>query len=355
MKRYICQYHNPHLERIGRIFDFIFLKLMFKKNLKDLHEELFSKILIFESHLIGDCVMTTALIKNIRNQYPYAQIDILSNSWMLQIVNPEVINNIYSVNVPWSRYNYSIKNIFHFFFTIIKLRKKNYDLAIETRGEIRNNFVLFLTAAKRRLGIDMAGGTFLLTDSITLDLKPTLAEKRMFLLKKLGITYEEFMPDIFIPKNDLIKVTQFLSENKIFENDYILFHPGGSNPQKSFLVNEIIDLRKRFSNYNFVIAYGPNERETIKLLSQELKPQIYNGKTLFFSNTISAFAEMARKSLVTITMESGPAHISSALEAKCFVIFAHDKPDYVKPLGKRVTMVDFENLDILESLIKNSH
>lgn len=355
MEKYIYIYQSKYLKKLGKLFDILFFYLFFFKKNKTILSEVNPKsILIFESHMLGDCVLTIGLINSIKLNYPDIRIDLLANSWMKSIVDPKKISNFYEVCVPWSRYNYTLKNLKHFFKTLIFIRKNSYDISIETRGDVRNNLSLFLIGSKRRLGINMAAGTCFLTDWVTPDQKISLIQKRILLLNKLGLSNFYFETDIYIRNQDVEEINKFIESNSLIGKKFILFHPGASSKDRAFSENEIMNLLEIFQNQFVVIAIGPNEKFLSEKLQIKFKKSSLYQRFLLFSGTINAYAELSKRALLIITMDSGPAHVSAASGSECFVIYNHNKPEFVKPYGKNVTMIDFENFNcVLRSRLKD--
>ena len=106
--------YNQKKMRFANILDRLF-SLFFRQKK---HEDIVNikKILVVQSHLIGDLVMATSVIHSLKNAYPDAHLTLLANKFALDIFqNDQAIDEIKVIRFPWSLYDYSLKNMFNIF------------------------------------------------------------------------------------------------------------------------------------------------------------------------------------------------------------------------------------------------
>jgi len=123
------------------------------------------KILIFRSDRIGDLILTTPAIANIRAYFKNAKIDIVINSYTYAIVenNPHIDDIIL-------KDKYSKKELINL------IRKHGYDLAIILFSNIKDKKIAFKSRIPYRIGSNRDGGGYLLTHYIK-DTRKNLAHE----------------------------------------------------------------------------------------------------------------------------------------------------------------------------------
>ena len=105
------------------------------------------KILVIQLKQIGDVMMTTPLVRALKETFPENTIDFLAEQPAAQIYQ----------NSPWLRKLYVAprsKNFWQNLQTLRALRKERYDWVFDAMGTPRTAVVSFLTGAKNRVGFD---------------------------------------------------------------------------------------------------------------------------------------------------------------------------------------------------------
>ena len=126
------------------------------------------EILIICFYLIGDSIMYLPAITVLKKYLPKSNISIVGTKVVKEIYSHQKItNNYFVVDCPWiAPFNKSISNLFNTFKIILNLRKFNYDIVIDFRGDFRNIFFMNFLKATYKLSYNFTGGEFLLTNFI---------------------------------------------------------------------------------------------------------------------------------------------------------------------------------------------
>ena len=159
---------NQKLVNWSKKIDFV-LKIIFGRLVqKSKFEFKPKKIIIFDFHLIGDIVILTPFLINLRKQNPNSYIALVAGPWAKVVLenHPQLYDAFYPVETPWVKGQYSIQSLIKIFQLILFLRSKSWDWGIEVRGDLRQIIMLYFTGAKRRIGYDFTGGGWLLTDVV---------------------------------------------------------------------------------------------------------------------------------------------------------------------------------------------
>ncbi len=285
------------------------------------HRPNFKRILIVRTDRIGDVLLSTPVIKTLRENYPHAYIAMMVSPYAKDIVegNPyldQVI--IYDKEAKHKSWLRSIK------FSQ-RLKKKKFDLAVILHPINRVHLITFFAGIPRRIGYNKKFG-FLLTDKIKhtkqLGQKHEL-EYNLDLIRHLGIEAED--KNLFMPiKAESEKWADVLFKQEgIKEKDLLLtIHPGASCPSKIWPNERFAEVAdKLIEKYGFkaLIVAGPKD---IALAKSLIKHMHHAAVDLSGKTSVSQLASLLKRSRLFISNDSGPVHIASAVGVPVVSIFA---------------------------------
>ncbi len=288
------------------------------------------EILIVDTHLIGDLVMSTAFIQALETKYPDARIHVLARSFAT-----DVFLGYDSIEVHTLRVNkgFSVRNWFFNFTAIRKLRKMNIDLAINARGDIREIIIAKLCKVRNLVSFDFTGGGFLLDEIVPVNNRfGHLFDKYRVLSDYLGVDLNEKNPEIRLQEDEL--------ERALKIEPYFGMHIDASNILRQLPKVEIFQILQFYQQMGRVVFFaGPN-------ISEDL---IHDIRTTFQSIDIwkGNLREMMvylSKCKLLISADSGQAHIAAALGIEVLVLGGPSKLNYTKPLGKKVKLIALSNI-----------
>lgn len=274
------------------------------------------RILIVKMDHIGDVLLTTPSLRALRRLYPKAQISCLVGSWAKEVLkrNPNV-DEVIAFNPPWfQRDNSKPTNFPGVVRFALSLRKRNFDLSIDFRPDIRNLFFDYLIGAKRRVGYGFKGGGFFLTDVVPYANEKHILERNKDVLRVLGVGNFAFNLEIHFSKEDEIYVQKLLENCDIHEGDLVI----GLNPGAGYSVrnwtNEGFarlgdELTKKYGAKTIIIGTTDAEVLADEIISlMRTTPVNITGKT----HLKQLIALIARLNLL-ITVDSAPRHIANAV------------------------------------------
>jgi len=298
----------------------------------------FKRILIVRTDRIGDVLLSTPVIKALRENYPHAYIAMMISPYAKDIVegNPYLDDIIiYDKDGKHKSWRRSIK------FSQ-RLKKKRFDLAVILHPTNRVHLVTFFAAIPRRIGYDRKLG-FLLTDRI----KHTKQwgekhelEYNLDLLRYLGVELRD--KAIFMPiKPESEKwVDELFKEERIKDTDKLLaIHPGASCPSKIWPNERFADVADRLmGKYGFkcLVVAGPKD---LGLANNVIKHMQHPAISLAGKTSVSQLASILKKCQLFISNDSGPVHIASAMGTPVISIFGRSQkglsPKRWGPVGKK--------------------
>lgn len=288
-----------------------------------------NKILIIRLSSMGDVILASHLVRNLKEQFPLSAIDILTSDQYSEIYE----NNPYLTKVI--KYD-KTKNNFE-----QKLQKKEifqaqdsnkYDLVIDLQRNFRSKKIYsgessyVLKVHKNRINkLSMVYFKKFFSG------KPRhITEIYMDTVKKLGIVDDGKGLEIWLPEEKESK--SYPPEN--FENEIlkqrnkIAIAPGAFHTTKRWLphrFSRLAEILKEKYNVEIVLIGGPKDNEICNSIISECKI-----KNLDYSCSASIY-ESARQidsCRLVITNDTGVMHISAARKVPVVAIFGSTAPEF---------------------------
>jgi heptosyltransferase-2 len=283
------------------------------------------RILIIRTDRIGDVALSTPVIKAIRETYPDSYIAFMVRPYAREIVdgNP-YLNEV----IVYDKYRLH-KGFFSTLLFGLRMRKKNFDIAIILHPTNRAHIIVFIAGIPNRIGLDRKL-KFLLTKKLNdekfLGQKHEL-EYTLDILEKIGIEVRD--KSMFVPVKEVNKksIDSKLSQKNIESADTLIaIHPGASCPSKKWPLEYFASLVYRLTaNYGvqIVLLGGPEEVDETSKLKFALTGNIIDmsGQT-----SVGELAALLKRCKLFISNDSGPVHIATAVGTPSIVIFGRKQP-----------------------------
>ncbi len=301
------------------------------------HQEEIRKILVLEYWNLGDIVILLPFLQNLRTSFPKARISLMVNPSVLPLLEgQELVDELIPVRVPWAqhflrwkKYNPFSPLWINLARTLLRARRQRFDLALTGRMDIRDNLLVWLIGARRRVGYGVGGGGLFLTDVVTPDLRnPHRSQVWLRLLEYLEKPIADILPRLWLGEDERGFGARFLEENGIRENEFVLgVHPGARIPTRQWGDTNFAAVAARLSSrFPLKILWfrDPKQGEVPK---SSLVPCI--SVALPFRHFM---AVLARCHLL-VCNDSGPMHIASALGVPVVAVFGPTKAEWFGPMG----------------------
>lgn len=285
----------------------------------------YRRILIVRTDRIGDVVLSTPVIKVLRDNYPKSYIAIMVSPFTCELVqgNPylnEVI--IYDKDDKHKGILSSIK-------FALALRRKKFDLAIILHSTNRVNIITYLAGIKNRLGYSRRLG-FLLTKNIPYCKykgEKHEVEYNLDLLRSLGLKITD--ASLLIPKNSQSEAwaEEVLRANNVSSLDRIVvLHPSASCVSRMWPLGkfaEVADDLISRHKVKIIIVSGENDVSLANKLCKLIKHRVINisGKT-----NLMQLASILRRAKIMVSNDSGPVHIAVGCGLSVVVLFGRSQP-----------------------------
>ncbi|MEO6695365.1 MAG: glycosyltransferase family 9 protein [Ignavibacteria bacterium] len=281
------------------------------------------RVLIVRTDKVGDVVMITPMIREIRNKYPDAFIATLTTPNTSEILynNPH-LDLLLTDELSKKTFRKVID----------KIKTQKFTDALLTMPTERAAYQLFFAGIKNRIGVGRKIYE-VITFMKSVSRKNYIplrheADYCMDLARAIGINADNITPEIFITQDERNYGIEMFSKNSSYENSFkIIVHTGsgkssGNWSEKKYLqlINQI--LAERPGSVIIVTA-----REMTAPFKNELK-NLKDERIIFAVEKIKCLRDLisviANADLL-IASSTGPLHIASALNVSTIGLYCHRK------------------------------
>lgn len=306
------------------------------------------KILILRYRFIGDTVLTTPFIKNVKNIFPDSKIDVLvsPNSGELIEGNPNVNKVFYLDSTKLHKYEkISIPNpqspipFFSLFSCAKELKKEKYDLIFVLKRSFSSAFLAYLIGAKYRVGFNTELRSFFLTHSIPYDKSKHELSNFLDCLQPFSKNVEMLTPEIFPSEKEKNRAKELIKSLDPYKPK-ILIHASSAHPYKAwskrYFAELIDDLYEKYKSQFIFTGAGIDKEIYDEILSKsKYKDKILYENLCGKTNIRECYA-IYENLHMAICVDSGNAHLAAAAGIPTYVLFGPTRPDKWLPKGKRV-------------------
>lgn len=289
------------------------------------------KILIFNVNWLGDVLFSTAVIRNVRRNFPDSFIACIVPSRCYSVLkgNPHLDEII--IFDEKDRH----KGIFKRLKFIQELKENKFDLVFLLHRSFSRALICRLAGIPERVGYHTKKRGFLLTKKIIPPKKDSLHRIDYYLdiIEKAGLRIEDRQTEFFVSEEDLEFAQAFLNTHSAGKEDFVVaINPGGNWLPKRWPKDYWAELADRLID-NFkakvIITGSLSDLSLAKRIRERMmyKPIIACG--VF---NIKQFGALAKKVDLFITADTGPLHIANSVGAKKIIaLFGPTSPEITGP------------------------
>ena len=279
-------------------------------------------ILVTEYHRIGDVIIIIPALKMIRKTFDNAKIILLCNSKAYPLAKYlNIADEVVAYNAPWTDWDWSLKKWFHARLFAKQLSKRNFDLAFDFKGDIRNSWFIWNIKPKVSFGYITSGGRYFFTNPNKMNQKIHQSGRAIELAKLAGCTGSS---------NQLVEPLDNDSGN-------VVIHIGASDSQRAWPIRHWIKLSKLLSvNYPINIVKTSESEVLITRLNNEgLNPHCFEGDLV-------EFAVWLKKQKCVIAPDSMAGHLAAYFGIPVVSIFGSQSKELTCPIGTSCIVVSPE-------------
>lgn len=301
-----------------------------------------TSILVVEYWNLGDLAILVPFLKNLRRSYPATRISLLVNARLASFLEGQgVVDEFISVRVPWAqyfsrwkKYNPFSRHWISFVRTLLAVRRRQFDWAISGRMDVRDNFLMWLAGAARRIGYGFGGGGFLLTDCLEPDLSRShRADVWLRLLEAMGGTHNRDLGRFRLADAEVGAAEAFLRERGIHADTLLIgVHPGARIATRRWGDERFAKVMREIlaqSEAHIVWFSDPDDPSEA--------PRLERCHTA--SLDFRSFLAVLSRCQLLLCNDSGPMHLANLLNVPVVAVFGPTNPVWFGPRGSQDRIV----------------
>ena len=322
------------------------------------------KIIIRMPNWIGDLVMATPILTDVRKQFPSAHITAMCRTPMCDLLKEDLdIDELFCFSKSNGFGRRSEKRD-----VIEKIRKGNYDLGILLTNWFSSAWLFWRGHVKRRLGFQGNGRGILLTDKVPFP--ANLKEQHLVLtyknlLEPLGIPLSATKPRLFLTEKELEEAKVLLEQRGVSSRSKLVgINPGAAyGSAKCWLPERFREVAEKLLQQGIQVVFFGDQTTAplVKDICQGLPPSVIN---LAGVTSIRQLASLIKLCDAFLTNDSGPMHIAAAVGTPLVALYGstseivtgpyqtgtviHKHVD-CSPCYKRVCPIDFRCMKRIET------
>ncbi|HSX12746.1 MAG TPA: lipopolysaccharide heptosyltransferase II [Rhabdochlamydiaceae bacterium] len=287
-----------------------------------LQETEFKNIIVRMPNWIGDLVMATPILADLRKTYPKAKITAMCRAPVCDLIkeDPEIDELFCFSKTSGFPRKSDKKNV------IEKLKMGKYDLGVLLTHSFSSCWWFWRGGVGHRLGYDCNGRRILLTKSVRLpeeiDQQHLVMTYKM-LLQPLGIPLSNSCPTLYLSETEVSEAMMLLKQHGVTEKSHLVgINPGATyGSAKCWLPSRFREVtEKLLTDPEIYIVYFGDQSTValVKEICQGLGCRVINLAGLTSLRELAALISLCS---ILLTNDSGPMHIADALGTPILALF----------------------------------
>jgi ADP-heptose:LPS heptosyltransferase len=296
------------------------------------------KILVVKLRAIGDVLLSTIVLRNLRSAFPSARLDFLTEAPALGVVDrhPDVDSVI-----CYDRTRDSSPGL------IRRVRSESYDLVIDLFGNPRTALITRLSRAPHRVGYRFRGRTY--AYNIVVNPRGGEVHNTQFNLdaiEAIGVVIVD--RNLYFPLTSSEEQTagNFIDANGLSSGLVVALNTGGGWYTKRWPLDRFAALGDRLADAygaRIVLTWGPGQRSDAESIRLAMKQKAIIPP----ATTLGELAALLKRMSMVVSNDSGPMHLSAAMGTPVLGIFGPTNPLLQGPYGPNHAVIRNETVPCL--------
>lgn len=302
------------------------------------------RILIRGTNWIGDTVMSLAALREMRLLFPDSHLTLLARRWVSELFEgQQIVDRV----ITFEDSQTSLRQLWD-----LPPRLRGFDMALLLPNAFQTALVAFFARIPERIGYNTEARHFLLTHHAT----PRIRELRrhqvfyyLDLLYQTGLSRIDYLRDPnFQPNIRLSPTPQGIHQAEVLLDGHgidpdgrlVALNPGASfGPAKRWLTNRYALLADRLISEQGVevLLLGSSNELTI---AREIQSQMSQRARILAGQTgLSSLIGVISRCELFITNDSGPMHLSAALDIPQIALFGSTDERATGPFSQQARVI----------------
>jgi len=291
-----------------------------------------NQILVMRLDHLGDGILLTPLLRELRRNYPDAKIAGLFSKEVSQVVSPALgLDKVWTLEKHWFSRESPCLWSDEIAGVLKEIRTTGFDIALDPRGDLRNIYFLKRTGIPHRLGYGSSGGGFWLTHELEERCGQHEVDRNLRLLSEMGGEIHSRHPEVPVG----VIPADFPKDSRV-----LAMHVGAGSSAKRWSRAYWRDLVDHFTAQGFTIALlgkGSVDREfSVEFTGRH---DVWLGvDRLSFTESLACI----QQSNAFIGIDSGLAHGSASLGVPtCVIESGTNEPERWSAIGEKVKTIRY--------------
>lgn len=268
------------------------------------------KILIIRFSSIGDIVLTTPIIRCIKNQIPDAEIHYLTKKQFAPVLEANsYIDKLFSINEKIAE-------------VLPELKKESYDFVIDLHKNFRSKGIIF-NLKKPASSFSKLNFKKWLVVNLKINRLPDIhiVDRYFEAVVKLNVINDDKGLDYFIPEKDKVDMNSLPA---LHQKGFIGWVIGGKHNTKIYPEEKIIEVCKNTVE-PIILLGGPEDAEKGNRIAGSTSKHVYNSCGMY---NINQSASLVKQSKKIITNDTGLMHIAAAFKKEIISFWGNTIPEF---------------------------
>ena len=269
------------------------------------------KFLIIRFSSIGDIVLTTPVIRNLRKKFPGATIHFLTKKKFASIVQ----SNPYLDKVLFLEDDLNK--------TIEEIKNEGYDQIVDLHHNLRTMRIKSALPSVPFHSFNKLNVEKWIYTNFKINVLPHkhIVDRYMETVEKLGVTNDGFGLDYFIPENEKIKEGDIPFSHT---HGYVAIAIGAAHNTKKLPVEKLQELVQQI-NFPIILLGGKEDFSNGEKIAESDTVKIYNACGKF---SLNESADIVRNANLVISHDTGLMHIAAAFKKNTLSVWGNTVPSF---------------------------
>ncbi len=302
------------------------------------------RILIMRWSALGDVVISTTAIEDVRRAFPNALIDLNTMpAYTALFDHDDRLNDVFAIDLR--KTERGLKGVWRW---LKRVRQGRYDLLVDLQSNDRARFLvslLRLTGPHPRWRIG-CHNQFPYNIAASKDISPTahVFDRTRSALSNAGIPQSANQPVLGLSPDNESNCARLLAENHLTDRPYAVFFPGcqAAGFLKRWGAERYAALAGELVQQGLdkvLLVGGPDEADELDKIAELAGPAVIN---LCGQTRLLDIVPLVQSARFVVSNDTGPGHIAAAADRPITVICGPTDPARVKPVGSQVTTLQAE-------------
>lgn len=283
------------------------------------------KILVIQHKQIGDVILTTPVVRALKESYPDAHVSFLTEDFCYPILegNPHIDNIILLDKKQLTHIFAQLK-----FYWMI--RKMKFDMVLDFFQNPRSTLITILSGAETTISYNHPNRGRFYKIEVT-PKKSYAVDYKLSMLEAIGVKSSNNYPEIFVPDDARAFVRKYFDSIGVTKDDFVVCidstHRRHTRKWTQEGYSKLIDMLCEKYNAKVILLWGPGEYKDVYKIKEECRYNCY----IACKTDLKQLAALIKESDILIGNDSAPRHIAVSQNVPSLVILGSTSEGWTHP------------------------